>query len=36
MRRGGTRHEQPFDLLEPEARLARALIELDLRHVSAP
>ena len=26
------RHEQPFNLLEPEAGVARPLVDLDLRH----
>jgi hypothetical protein len=30
------RHEQPFYLLKPDARLARALVELDPRHAPAP
>jgi hypothetical protein len=31
-----TRSQQPFQLLEPEARLACALIEFDPRQASAP
>ena len=31
-----TQYEQPFDPLKPEARLARALVELEPRHASAP
>ena len=30
------RYDQPLYLLKPEARLARALVELDPRHVPAP
>ena len=32
----GIRQEQPLDPLEPEARVARALVELDPRHAAAP
>ena len=28
------RHEQPFNLLEPEAGVARPLVDLDLRRAS--
>src|SRR3979490_1738483 len=36
MRHCSTRYEQPFDPLKPEARLARALVELDPWHALAP
>jgi hypothetical protein len=36
LRHRSTRYEQPIDLLEPEARRARALVELDPRHALAP
>jgi hypothetical protein len=29
---GGARHEQSFDPLEPEASVARPLVDLDPRH----
>jgi hypothetical protein len=33
---GSTRQELPLDPLEPEARIACALIELELRHALVP
>jgi hypothetical protein len=32
IRHHGTRHQQSFDALEPEAGVARPLVELDPRH----
>jgi hypothetical protein len=36
IRHHGTRHQQSFDALEPEAGVARPLVELDPRHAVVP
>jgi hypothetical protein len=35
MRHCSTRYKQPFDPLNPEARLARPLVDIDPRHALA-
>jgi hypothetical protein len=35
MRHRSTRYKQPFDPLNPEARLARPLVDIDPRHALA-